>query len=387
MNEYPHGTVFIFKTTGALPAPLPKGDELGVKMVFISGDTDLIGVVYPEEVSEGVARPMGKDEFFNAMFREPDADVATDTVSGETVKVPDDLWSDETKHQINIYREAGDLIIKALDGIVKVKNRSFKSGGRKVVIKGAIIGPVILQKLREKLDPILKINDVTCDFIDSKIEIQGSLHPSIGSTLGVEPVTDTDEPEQQFAAHVGVPDEVRKRAEWAADIVGVTKYSDMRVHVVQAAMTALMNDDRKYFVGDETKRKVFDANNIQNLSNLQEVFDAVERALQPKPAVEPEKQPSAVELHREATKAHIEAEKHAEAIRALPNGFESESREIMVNEYFERQRVAFAASRKTDIQGEGIPDHDDPSIWNDRSVWHYKMRARHSQILRVLTDQ
>lgn len=324
MKEYPHGTVFIFKTKGTLPAPVPKGDELGVRMIFIGSEAELIAAVQPEGVTIDCARPLTEEQFFGLMAE--GIERASDECGDEPVKVPDDF-------------------------VRAVQEVSCRYG----------FGPVSIAAM------------------DS---LYSAVKPSIGFSLGVAPVTDTDA--EKFPV---VPDDVRKRAEWAADMVGVTKYSDMRVHVVQAAICALMNDDRQYTIGDQTMKKVFEPVGMVNLANLQWFLDVVEAALQPKPAAEPEKQLSAIQLHREAIALLSLAEKHAEAIQTLPTGFESESRDVMVNEYFEHERKAISASRKTDIEAELIPDHDGPRIWNDRSMWHYKLKGRHASILRTLTDQ
>lgn len=415
MKEIERGSTLVFVTKDNVVLSESSPDfqkEFGVKLLFITEKADLVGIVPPEPVkyvadydtgkimqlSKEVA--IAKDSVFTsdrALTNEEKRDRAIrsmgsgpDASVGVALGVAPVVDCDVPDPVVKKHEDRMSKVLKTVGTIAKVIS-FFESQNKIEMVVTPVNGFITHQDFYTVLRDVMNVENVKTLGGSVNVEIRGSL-------LDAEPVTDCDVTDDfdltQLPSGHGFTYSAEASKEVIDFIIGNADlkayqaqdfYRKLMVHI--APLITVEPDMTKFYIGDETRKQVFEPWAMTDLSNLQGVLDAVERALQPKPAAKPDTSIDPVELHRAAVEAHVDAEKYAEAITALPEDFQSEGREMMVNEYFERQRKAENATIETKLRYSEFPKGEESKAWPSRSTWHYHIKLRHSQILRVLTDQ
>jgi len=396
MNEYPHGTTLIFKTQKPAEVSPTLTEEIGVKMVFVSGDAEMIAAVYPKPV---------------IVAHETDGFLTFGAVEADMPNI--DAHSP----------------IPLTDDFEIVANRlyAFQNDWLKTRL------PHVFEAVKNTVDPAEISQYAHAEFEKARADFKRRNDAIARAT-----------------SEKSIPQR-------AADAVGVTPYSDCRQFVEQAVQWALDNDDRKYTIGDETMKRVFEPNGMVNLADLQAFLDAVEQALtsivsarpevpnahkvisnaevndltlehigkwpsfdaqwwagavvnvvlnylvttgrivKPEPSVpltispiaepEPVAHENIANLHEQAVEAHLKAELHAQSLYSIPENLvtKSDAIEIMVSEYFELARIAADLSEKTGMKFEDMPEGE--NVWRERSMWHHRIKNRHGAIKAYLTGE
>lgn len=383
MKEIERGSTLVFVTGNDVNMPdMPTSfeNEFGVKLLFITEKADLIGIVPPEP-----PRPMvipdiaiAKDSVFTsdraltneersvgvALGVAPVTDIDDDYNVNELRGYSTDQ-SNAVSAKLQQYRDAGDQIVSLLKDTVKVKNRGFSSGGRRVTIKGTVLTSFVPAELHETLKSVMTVDEV--DFVPSTkaIVIKGSLVAELKTDHGF---TYSAEASKEVIDFIIMNADLK--AYQAQDF-----YRKLMVHIVP--LITVEPDTTKYYIGDETRKQVFEPWLITDMSDLQRVLDAVEIAL-----ASPTEIIDQGATHREAGELHDIASEKFKAYFECPK--ESKARDILHDEFDTASKEAVAITAKTGLVVPALPNPKDPFEGN-MDGWHNRVARRHHEIAKQLT--
>lgn len=153
------------------------------------------------------------------------------------------------------------------------------------------------------------------------------------------------------------------------NVHNVKQLDNNRVEIV-----GVPKEPHKYFIGDETMKRVFEPEGMTNLSNMQRFLDAVEKAF-----TEQAHHASADE-HRRAAGLHLTAQKLLRVFVECPEN--SSARSVLLEEYEEAAR---AAQVVTDNTGLVTVSRSTEIDWHVID-WHERIIRRHNAIHKDLTQ-